>query len=150
MFFTTLYQQSVLIFLILSCVLALWWGERTERIAAVAMFAAWIVTPFAANPDRWSQPQYGVLAVDLVLLAVLVAISLRTDRWWPLWATAFHAVGVCIHIAVMVDPKVWPRAYFFAGGIFGRLTLIALVVGAVNVRRRRRRLERAADPAPSI
>lgn len=150
MFFTTLYQQSVLIFLILSCGLALWWGKRTERIAALAMFVAWIATPFAANPDRWAAPQYGVLAVDLTLLLVLMALSLRTDRWWPLWATAFHAVGVCIHVVVMVDPQIWPRAYFFAGGIFGRLTLIALVVGSINVHRRELRLRRAADATASL
>jgi hypothetical protein len=84
-------------------------------------------------------PRYGVLLIDIVQLMLMVALALRFDRWWLLFATGFHILGVLTHLAVALDPDVHGWAYSVVLNLIGYLMFVALIAGSFGVSRRRRR-----------
>jgi len=139
--FHSVYQIVSLVMLATACSVALWRGGASERIAAAAMAAAWIATPFVESDGQQVGAQLGVLMVDIALLAVLLALALRSIRWWPMWAAAFHAVGALMHLLVAIDVQIDPRAYFVGLNAISYLTMGALLWGAA---RRARETRQAA------
>ena len=116
---------------------ALWRGGAPERSIAVANVVASLASGLVEDRQQWFDPQWGVLAVDLLFLAVLVGFALTANRAWTLFASAFQLLGVVTHAAMMADHKVSPWAYITAGVIWSYLVLIALAVGTWRHARRR-------------
>jgi hypothetical protein len=129
-----IYQYVGLVWLLVGVVPALLRGGWPERSAAVAMIGAWLSSAYAQNIGQVIGPQIGVTIIDLLLLALLVGIALVSNRWWPMWATAFHGLGALLHLAVLLDQKVMGRAYFIAGAVFSFLTVLALFLGSIRRR----------------
>ena len=137
------------------CGYALLKGGAPERAGAaimlVASFATW--GALILFGDRHGSLERGILAVDLVALAALVALALAADRFWPMFAAGFHLVGVSVHGAIFVNAPVAPLAYAHALGLWSYLTLACLAIGTHQLVRRRRRAEpislpKAAAPQP--
>ncbi|NQE63788.1 hypothetical protein [Caulobacter sp. RHG1] len=110
-------------------------GGWPERSSAAAMIVAWFGSGLVQNTSQFFGPQVGITLIDLMLLTLLVTIALVSDRWWPMWAAAFHGLGVMLHLAVLLDEKVMGRAYFIAGTVFSFLTVLALFLGSIQRRR---------------
>ena len=82
---------------------ALWRGGRTERAVAVANIVAWIATIVVQNRHDWLAPQWGVLAVDVLFLLLLLWFVVRSSRLWILPAAAFQLLAVVTHAAILAD-----------------------------------------------
>lgn len=132
MTFTALYQWANLLALLLSTGVAAWRGRGPERIAAAAMLLAWIASALSHDATQLFGPQGTIMVIDLALFLVLLTIALRSDRWWPMWACAFHGLSLVLAMAMLADPRVWSRAGFIASGVFSYLTMLSLFVGAVG------------------
>jgi hypothetical protein len=132
MIFGALHQWTNLLALLLSTGVAAWRGRGPERIAAAAMVLAWLATTLLHDATQLYGPQVLIMAIDVALLAVLLSIALTSDRWWPMWAAAFHGLSVVLALAMIADPKVWARAGFIASTVFSYLTMLALFLGAVG------------------
>ena len=128
----TFHQWASLIVLLTSCGFALSFGGRPERLSAVAMILAWFASAVLMRTAREAGLDIAVMTVDIVLFLVVLAISLTSDRWWPMWASAFLGLIVLVHLAVMLDPKIWGRAYFAASNLFSYLTMFALLIGSLS------------------
>ncbi|TZG26192.1 hypothetical protein [Sphingomonas montanisoli] len=130
-------QLAYLITLISICAYAIRCGGRPERQGAAIMIAGSVLTvPAASLVAQWQSPALGVLAVDMAVLAAFLAIALRSDRYWPLWTTAFQLVGVATHLARLADPGIIPRAYSIAQGFWAYPMLVALAIGVRESRSR--------------
>ena len=114
--------------LVIACTGAVRWGGTPERIGAVAVFVASVLT--AVVQGSFSDPEYGVIAVDVGLLIILLWLALSSDRYWPMPAAAFHLVGMSVHLTKIVDPTVWWRAYLHANAFWAYPVLLALALGA--------------------
>lgn len=83
--------------------LLIWKGHRPEREAGVAFFLAQLlsglVDHLAIGQFRWA-----VALVSVSLLAVLVRLSLRYDRWWLLLAAGAQILAVGTHVSSLVGP----------------------------------------------
>ena len=146
MTFGALYQWANLLALLLSTGVALWRGRWPERTAAAAMIIAWVASAVLHDADQLRGPQALIMAIDIALFLVLLTIALKSDRWWPMWACAFHGLSVVLALAMLADPRVWSRAGFIASGVFSYLTMLSLFLGAI---RRRPSASRAATDAAS-
>lgn len=124
-----------LLLTVLVCGAALWKGAREERIAAGALVLCWMATLLLRDP-RWLGAQWGAFGVDIVFLAILTALALRTRRYWPLAAAAFQLLAVTTHAARMLDRHLGGWAYATAEIIWTQLVLIALAVGVWGTWRR--------------
>lgn len=126
----TLRQQIGLVFILLATGFVVWRGGRPERISAIAMLAAWLGCPYLVQTSDWFDPQWLLFAVDILLFGMLLWFALRTDRYWPMWAAAFQGLGVIMHVTMLADPRIVPRAYMSAAGMWSYLVVLAVVAGA--------------------
>ena len=117
--------------LALACAAAAWRGGRPERLGALLLAAAWVVTPLVELRSSWRQPQIGILGVDIVTLAALAWLAMRYDRTWPICAAGFQAIAVLTHLAFLVNPQALWRAYLVGNFAIGFLLLGAVVGGVV-------------------
>lgn len=104
-------------------------GTTEERLAAAGMFLnsylTWIVVrPFAI---RYSDFETSVIYLDSLLLALLLWIALRSNKFWPIWLTAMQALATFAHFAPYV-PHIIPWGYGTAVAIWMYPMLIVLLM----------------------
>lgn len=116
---------------------ALIWGGGAERIVAVANLGAWLASRLTFDVFGAGAHQWGVLAVDIGFLLVLLAAAARTDRSWILFAAAFQLLGAVIHVATMVDAEIQVLTYMRGLVIWSYLVLLSMAVGTWLEHRRR-------------
>lgn len=109
------------------------WGARPERLSAVLMFIAYLLTPVAG---LWAHPGLasGVLVIDALLAVGLLILSLKHARWWLLLAVANQGLVVIAHLTTVMDDSVWTRAAITSRTGFGLMVLFALAMGVAESR----------------
>jgi hypothetical protein len=125
------------------CGAALWVGGLSERVGAAAILGGWIASVTVSSAGGWGAEQ-GVEIVDILVLAALIGLALRSHRWWPIWAAGFHLLAVVTHWAHQIDPTVGGWAYLTAGIIWGYMLVAALAWGTWSAWRERQFA--SADP----
>ena len=130
-------QWIALAFVVVACSYALWRGRRPERIGAVVFLLNWLIHPLMVNTSAWFSPQVAAFAVDVPMLAALIWLALRGDRWWPMWAAAFTFLGMLMTVIIAADPRVRPLAYMTAQVMWNYLAVVSLVAGTALEARRK-------------
>lgn len=130
------------------CALAVWRGRDDERLAAAAFLAAWAISLVVARAGDYGT-QWAILFVDVVLLAVLSAVALRTSRFWPLPVAALQLLAVVVPIAKAVDAGVSGWAFITAALGFQYLALFGIGYGAITSPRRYAEID-ALGPPPAM
>lgn len=122
-------------FLILSVGYGWLAGSRLDRQAVgwiVAALLATLATPIIITP-AWNA--LAILLIDLVLLAAIMQIALRSTRYWPTWFAGLHLSGVTFAFAaVLAAPQYTSTMRAFAG-FWGTAALLAMVLGLFFDRR---------------
>ncbi len=121
---------------------ALWVGRTMERSVAVIFLVGAILSAVAVSAfhKHWHPAVPYLLLIDTIILLLLIAIALRSDRYWPLYAAAFQIPGVVTHVAIMVDAHVALYSYVLTQGFWIYPLLVTLLVGT----RGQHKLRRAA------
>jgi hypothetical protein len=122
-------------FLFLSCGYALWRGRKYERLSALICILASILSTAGFFVMRHLQPDYAFvqtsdLIVDTFVLASFVAIALRSDRFWPLWAAGLQLTISMSHLLKAIKPDLLPMAYAAAERFWSYPTLLIIMLGA--------------------
>lgn len=139
LFLATLAQIGGVVLNIVVCGLAIWKGARTERIAAVSIVIAALVSPFAQNWTDWTSPQWNLLIIDTANLAVFLWLLFRTHRIWLLFGCAFQLLAVLSHLGMLIDPSILARAYISTLYVMFYGLMGALAFGIWEGRSRERR-----------
>jgi hypothetical protein len=125
---------------VLVCLFAVIKGDWPERFAGAFLIAAWIATVFGQLNGPAGRPQYVIMAVDVVVLAMFVVLAWRSQKLWLIWAAGLAAITVASHGAYALDHRI--RLYTYAvaniGSSYGYL--ISLAVGTWQAWRTRERL----------
>lgn len=111
-----------------SLVLAWWLGGRDERLAATILAAAAVLSPFVQS-HSYSSPEFGIVAVDVVLFLALLGIAMISRAFWPIWAAGFQLCAVAVHFAAAKSPVMLPATYAEALAIWTFPVLGALIAG---------------------
>jgi hypothetical protein len=106
-------------------------GGVEERLTAGGLMTN-VAATVVMRDYSWPQLQRAGFIVDILLLVLLLAIAMRTRKFWPLAAAAFQLLAVLTHVAKMIDPDLQQWAYITAIVIWTYLLLIALGVGVWN------------------
>ena len=131
-FFSILPTQIAVMAMLVVCGLALLVGRRLERLLAVATIAAWFLSAALQSPDR-AGVQWGIFAVDVVYLIVLIGFAMFERRVWILFMTAFQLLVVLTHIAFIVDLTLMQWGFFSAYYLWSDAQLAAFAVGVAQV-----------------
>lgn len=127
--FDTLASQIGAIFMVAVCAFAFLKGDEPERVAAGAFVLAWFASLLAQDDGNLNQVQWGVFAIDVVMLMVLGALSWKSRRVWPVWATACQLLVVTSHIMSVVDVRPAIANFIWVINLAGYGVLVALAIG---------------------
>lgn len=130
-------QLLTLAVLLGSCGIAWRWGGLDERLAAGAFMLATLASNIAGTTD-YGHTETGMLTVDVLLFFGLLALALRSDRFWPMWAAAFQLVGTMFHFASMAETGDFAWAYYVALIFWSYPVALALGIGTWLEGRHRR------------
>ncbi|MGV8928154.1 MAG: hypothetical protein ACOH1E_00240 [Brevundimonas sp.] len=125
----TIYSQVGAGIAILVVLFAFLKGDEPERIAGAA-FALAILGGLAA-PDLFEMNgvRWGMISLDIVLLAVFGGLAWSSRRSWLIWASAFQSLIVTGHILVLIDLRPPSNAFAAVNNLSNYGLLIALGVG---------------------
>lgn len=134
----------VLIFNLLqigATVYALRRGGAPERMVGLALLLGAVGTRLLQSDlvQRFVAVEVGVAAVDVALLAALLAVALLADRFWPLWIAALQALGAGSHLVRLVDGDILRVVYAFLSAI-ASYPMLAILVFATSRHDRRERV----------
>lgn len=137
---------SPIVFLILligSLGYVLWRGGKAERGGISAIAIGSVLSALAANSEGpWQHAETGIFVVDVTLLIALMIIMGHSNRFWPLWITAFQIVAVMTHLARFLRPNTIPIAYAIAEELWA-LPMQAILVAVVCRDRRTKLLNKS-------
>lgn len=127
--FDTLASQLGAIFVVLVCTFAFLKGDETERLAAGAYILSWFASMLLQTDGEMYEVQWGVFAVDTVMLFVFGALIWKSRKTWLVWATACNLLIVMSHIVLMVDIRPPMAAFLTVVNLAGYGVLISLAIG---------------------
>lgn len=141
--FQTLASQIGLALVSVVCLFAAWAGGRLQKIVAAICFTAWIAS--AAMQDlTFKHPDYGTLALDIVLMVIFVAMAIKARQVWIGGLATFQTLTMASHFAMILDHRIWPKAAITAYLIWSYLVLACLFWGGVAGLLERRRARTAS------
>ena len=82
----------------------------------------------------WIRSEAEIFAIDLVALLALIYLTIKSDRFWPMWATAFQLLAVAIHATVLIVPQIAPWAFATGAVFWAYPMLLALAIGSLENR----------------
>lgn len=112
------------------CLYAFRRGGWAERIAAVGIVVNSYTTTIAtiyltSSVTRYHRTELPILLVDLGLALALFYVTIRSDKFWPLWLTAMQSLVVLAHLSPYV-PHMIPWGYWRAVAVWSWPMLIVL------------------------
>lgn len=115
-------------------------GGREERLAAGGILVASYLTMlvfllFSPLSARFHHIEIPVMIVDTAFFFLLISISLRSQKFWPLWFVALSGLTILSHLAPFVH--VLPIVYYNAAVLWSWPMLV--ILGVVVHRHHRRR-----------
>ncbi|WP_339826758.1 hypothetical protein [uncultured Parasphingorhabdus sp.] len=132
MIFNTIWAYIYYISLVTCCGYAIYRGSRSEYFGAAIMIIGSILTLVVSRifGTSWTSVEVGIFAIDIVALFALVYLAFKSDRFWPMWATAFQLLAVTIHPMMMVVPQITPWAFGTGAVFWAYPMLLALAIGS--------------------
>lgn len=104
-------------------------GDEPERIASAA-FALVILVGLAAPISTGGDGvRWGLMSLDIVMLAVLCGLAWHSRRTWLMWATAFQSLIVTSHILIVADIRPPGNAFAAVNNLSNYGLLISLAIG---------------------
>jgi hypothetical protein len=104
-------------------------GGAPERLIAFAFLIDSVATVLVqqGRTIKFHSPEPAIFVIDLVMVLVAAQIAIRANRWWPIWFTACHMIGVLSHVVRLIDVKIatWP---YYVTASYGAYPLWLLVI----------------------
>ena len=125
----TIYSQVFAAVAVLVLAFAFLKGDEPERIAAGAYGLIILATLMVRDGGSLSVPRWGVMAMDIVLLIVLIGLAWHTRRAWLVWAASFQAIIVTGHLLIAANLRPPSDAFATVNNMSNYGLLIAMAVG---------------------
>lgn len=102
-------------------------GSWEERFAAGGIIVDAYLSALVRSPGAtaFKHVEISIIFVDGALLAILLFIALRSEKFWPLWLTAMHALAILAHMSPFV-PHMLPWGYWRAVAVWSWQMLFVL------------------------
>ena len=129
---------------------AAWRGGLPERAVGALLLVAAILSS-AIPLTTWHEYvalNRGLLLIDATLLAILMLVAVRANRYWPMWLAALQLVAIGVHGVRAYDPHILPIVYARIVGEIAYPMLALLVIGTVRHHSRALRLGGERDWSP--
>jgi len=128
------------LFMFGACGFAVASGGKTEQQGGAFTFVAWIGT-LVVEADGSAHAQWGIIAIDSILFLIFVVLATNSHRSWPIWSSAFQAIGIFEEVAHELGTKIDNLSYIFADNISGNGVIMSMAIGAFVAWRERKALK---------
>jgi hypothetical protein len=118
--------------LALLCIAIYVWlyGGRAGKIGSLLVLGATFVTYVGlSKPNTFHNFNIVIFCGDLLLFGGFLCLSLKSSRWWPIWAAALQMNGVCSHLVALFGPGVVGDVYYNMATAWGVPILIVMAIG---------------------
>ncbi len=136
--FDTLQAQIGAAITVLVIALAFLKGDEPERVGGGAYALAWFASLLVQSDSGTQDTQWGLMGVDTVMLGVFARLAWKTDRAWPVWASALQSLIVMSHLLTLVDTRAPLLAFYVVINLASYGILIAIALGVRRAWRARR------------
>jgi len=124
--------------MLLAGLFALAKGGKPERIGAGTMLVAWFLSILAQMITGYDAMQWPVLIIDVVVLAIFVALVWKSPRSWPVWASGLQLLAVASHVMVLLQMKPTISAFYTVVNMTAYGIMLAITIGAILAWQERR------------
>jgi hypothetical protein len=122
--------------LIAICVYVSVWGGKVGRWGVGMLLIATAFTYVGAKQAHaYSSLNWWVLTGDIGLLFGYIVLSVKGQRYWPLWASALHFNGVMSHFVALLAPVLVSKVYYAMATVWGVPVLLIMAVGTAMDRK---------------
>ncbi|NJC41876.1 hypothetical protein GGQ87_002171 [Brevundimonas alba] len=125
----TIYSQIFAAVAVLVVAFAFFKGDEPERITAGSYALIILATLMIRDGGSLSVPRWGVMALDILLLVVLVGLVWHSRRAWLVWASAFQGLIVAGHLLVAANLRPPSDAFATVNNLANYGLLVAMAVG---------------------
>lgn len=136
--FDTLYSQIGAAIGVAVVAFAFLKGDEPERVGGGVYALGALASLLLQDDTRLYGPQWGLMGLDAVLLATYAAVAWKSRRSWPVWASAFQALIVMVHVMTVVDIRPPLVAFYAVINLATYGILLVLVLGVARAWRDRR------------
>jgi hypothetical protein len=127
--FDTLSAQIGAVLMVAVGVFAFVKGDEPERVGAGAYLLAWFASLLIQRDGDAQSVQWGMFAIDTVMLGVLGALVWKARRTWSVWACALQLLVIMSYIIVALDLRTPIGSFYWVVNLAGYGILIAIAVG---------------------
>lgn len=107
-------------------------GGKPEQIVAYSFAVALaldLLSRFLLGPSKFLAFEPVQFGIEVGLLVVLLYLSIRANRWWPLCASALQVIVVSMHLAKLVGGEGLAGIYWALTTIPTYLQFFVLLLG---------------------
>jgi hypothetical protein len=104
-------------------------GDEPERVAGGAYVLGWFATLLVQGDGSVRGTQWGMMAIDTIMLTVLVGLVWKSRRSWPVWGAALQSLIVMSHVLTLVDIRPPASAVFAVINLASTGLLLAIAIG---------------------
>lgn len=127
--FDTLYSQIGAIFAVIVVAFAFLKGDEPEKIGGATYVLAWFASMLVQDDTRLYGVQWGMFAIDTVVLVVYGALAWKSRRAWPVWACALQLLAIMSHVMSFVDLRPPAASFYTVINLSQYGVLLAMAVG---------------------
>lgn len=127
--FDTLYSQIGTAVAVVVVAFAFLKGDEPERVGAGACMLGLLASLLVQDDSQLYGPQWGLFAIDAILLAVYAALAWKSRRSWPVWASGLQSLAVMTHVLTAVDARPPSTAFYAVVNLASYGILLALALG---------------------
>jgi hypothetical protein len=138
--FDTLYSQIGAAVGVIVVAFAFLKGDEPERVGAGAYALGSLAALLVQNDSQLYGPQWGLMAVEAVVLTAYAGIAWKSRRTWRIWAGALQSVIVMSHILTTADARPPMTAFLAVINLASYGILLVLALGVLQAWRDRRAL----------
>lgn len=137
--FDTLYAQIGGAVAVAVAVFAFLKGDEPERVGAGAYLISMLATWLVQDDTQLYGPQWGMMAIDAVMVPVYIALAWKSRRSWPVWAAALQSLIVMCHVLTLIDVRLPLAAFLAVMNVAAYGILLALALSTLRAWRERRK-----------
>ena len=138
--FDTLYSQIGAAVGVVVVAFAFLKGDEPERVGGGVYALGSLAALLVQNDSQLFGPQWGLMAVETVVLGAYAALAWKSRRSWPIWASALQSVVVMSHVLTTTDIRPPIAAFYAVVNLASYGILLVLALGVLQACRDRRAL----------
>ena len=104
-------------------------GDEPERIAAGGYVLAWFASLLIQGDGSVQGTQWGLMGIDVIMLAVYTALAWKSRRAWPVWASALQSLVVMSHVLTLIDIRPPVSAFYAVINLASTGILLVIAIG---------------------